>query len=181
MTFLDRFLQRRRIQKAKRFIPVDSVVLDIGCHQGELFTALGAKLRYGVGVDPVLEKDVTHQQFELLKDFFPSPRAVNKIYHCIVMLAVLEHIKPAEQSSLVDACYHCLHQDGKLILTVPDKRADRILTILQKFGLVKGMQLHEHFGFDVSQIPALFARGGFELVVHKKFQLGLNNLFVFKK
>ncbi|MBC7829442.1 MAG: methyltransferase domain-containing protein [Chitinophagaceae bacterium] len=181
MTILDRFLQQRRIQKAISYIPEQSVVLDIGCHRGELFTRLGNRLRYGVGIDPVLENDTIHEKYELIKEAFPSTRAENKLYHCITMLAVLEHLNPDLQANTIQACYKLLHKEGVLIVTVPDKKADKILLVLQKLRLIKGMQLTEHYGFDILQIPGLFSNAGFAMVVHKKFQLGLNNLFVFKK
>lgn len=181
MTFLDRWLQKRRIRKAVAYIPKQSVLLDIGCNNGELFTQLGDNFLYGVGIDPILNQDVIRAKYELLKDTFPSKRAETKIYHCITMLAVLEHIPPAVQADTINTCYKLLHKEGVMILTVPNKKVDRILMLLKMFRLVKGMQLEEHFGFDTSAIPKLFTNAGFELVMHKKFQFGLNNLYVFKK
>lgn len=181
MTFLDRWLQKRRIRKAIPYIPKQSVLLDIGCNNGELFTQLGDNFLYGVGIDPVLKEDVIRAKYELLKDTFPSERAETKIYHCITMLAVLEHIPPAIQATTINTCYKLLHKEGVMILTVPDKKVDRILTLLHRFRLIEGMQLEEHYGFEISTIPKLFMNAGFELVLHKKFQLGLNNLYVFKK
>ena len=181
MTFLDRWLQQKRIKKASCYIPKQSVILDIGCHHGELFMHIGKDLRYGVGVDPVLEKNIIHAKYELIKDIFPSEQVENKLYHCITMLAVLEHISSDLQGNTIKACYNLLHKEGLVILTVPHKRVDRILPLLQKLRLIKGMQVMEHYGFDTLQIPELFAKAGFALVIHKKFQLGLNNLFVFKK
>ena len=43
------------------------------------------------------------------------------------------------------------------------------------------MSLEDHYGFDPSQIPAVYSRAGFTLLVHKKFQAGFNNVFVLKK
>ena len=122
MTFLDRFLQRWRIRKSIPYIPNDSVVLDIGCHHGQLFTKLGTKLRYGVGIDPILEMDIVHAHYELLKDSFPSNRAAGKLYHCITILAVLEHIPQSQQEAAITACYTLLQKEGFVILTIPDKR-----------------------------------------------------------
>ena len=181
MTFLDRFLQRWRIRKSIPYIPNDSVVLDVGCHRGQLFTKLGTKLRYGVGIDPILEMDIVHAHYELLKDSFPTNRAAGKLYHCITILAVLEHIPHSQQEAAITACYTLLQKEGFVILTIPDKRVDKLLGMLRRLGLIKGMQLEEHYGFEPADALALFSNAGFELVVHKKFQLGLNNLFVFKK
>lgn len=181
MTFLDDFLQQTRIRKAMPYIPAKSVVLDIGCHRGELFINLGNKLGYGVGVDPTLENDIIHENYELLKDTFPSNRAAKKRYHCITMLAVLEHIQPDQQVTTIKACYNLLEKEGLVIVTVPNKKVDTILAILQKLRLMKGIQVHQHYGFDALRTPGLFANAGFTLLVHEEFQLGLNNLFVFRK
>ena len=43
------------------------------------------------------------------------------------------------------------------------------------------MALEEHHGFTPSEVKPLFESAGFRLAIHKKFQLGLNNLFVFTK
>jgi 2-polyprenyl-3-methyl-5-hydroxy-6-metoxy-1,4-benzoquinol methylase len=181
MTFLDRWLQQTRIKKARSYIPPQAFVLDIGCHHGELFMNLGEKLGYGVGVDPLLEKDIRHEKYELLADSFPSKRIENKKYHCITMLAILEHIPEALQPAAIKACFNLLDQQGIMIITVPHPFVDDILVVLQKLRLMKGIKTEEHYGFNIRQIPDLFAGAGFRLVIHKKFQLGLNNLYTFKK
>ncbi len=43
------------------------------------------------------------------------------------------------------------------------------------------MALEEHHGFDPGKVIPLFESVGFRLAVHKTFQLGLNNVFVFTK
>ena len=43
------------------------------------------------------------------------------------------------------------------------------------------MALEQHYGFDPRETPTLFEVGGMELVKASRFQLELNNLFVFKK
>ena len=67
------------------------------------------------------------------------------------------------------------------MITVPSPLVDRILDVMTALGLSKGMSLEEHFGFEPSEVKPLFLGCGFELLFHKRFQLGLNNLFVFVK
>jgi hypothetical protein len=43
------------------------------------------------------------------------------------------------------------------------------------------MSLEQHHGFDPEVLPGEFARHRFSLLVWKKFQLGLNNLFVYER
>ena len=97
------------------------------------------------------------------------------------MLAVLEHIPPAQYERLARECAAHLRPGGYLLITVPSAIVDRILDVLHWARLIDGMALEEHHGFTASQTPAIFAGKGLELVKRKRFQLGLNNLFVFRR
>lgn len=181
MTFLDTYIQQQRIRKALRYVPAGSTVLDIGCHKGELFKAMGADLGYGFGVDPALRKDITTENYILLKGTFPDALTQPVIPDCITMLAVLEHISPEEQTAIATHCYRLLNNNGKIIITVPSSKTDRLLNILTKLRFIKGMSLEEHYGFDIRMVAPLFTNAGFELVIHQPFQCGFNNLFIFQK
>ena len=56
MRYLDRFLRDRRLAQVVRRIPVGAAVLDVGCHDGALFRAIGFGLRFGVGIDSDLAR-----------------------------------------------------------------------------------------------------------------------------
>jgi len=49
------------------------------------------------------------------------------------------------------------------------------------FHLIDGMSLEEHHGYEVSQTTKIFSPPDFRLVLHRRFQLGLNHLFVFER
>jgi hypothetical protein len=68
-----------------------------------------------------------------------------------------------------------------LIITVPSPRVDDILKVMKAVRLIDGMSLEQHYGYDITQTPALFCSAGFTLLKAKKFQFGLNNLFAFEK
>src|SRR5262249_5180958 len=102
-------------------------------------------------------------------------------FDAITMLAVMEHIPLDQQAPLAQGCFRYLRPGGRLILTVPSALVDPILNVLRALRLIHGMSLEEHYGFDASQTPAIFRAAGLELVTARKFQLGLNNLFVFEK
>lgn len=68
-----------------------------------------------------------------------------------------------------------------MVITVPAKSVDHILTLLRALRLIDGMSLEEHFGFEVAETPAVFSPPRFRLRHHGRFQLGLNHLFVFEK
>jgi hypothetical protein len=43
------------------------------------------------------------------------------------------------------------------------------------------MSMHEHYGFVPAHTLRVFAEPDFRLLTHRKFQFGLNNLFVFER
>ncbi|MCL2220348.1 MAG: methyltransferase domain-containing protein [Chitinispirillia bacterium] len=185
MKFIDKMLQKWRISKALRHIPASSRVLDIGCFYGELFVRAGSRLRGGLGIDPTLTDSVNKNPCDnvtLIKGIFPEdmpPEAEN--FDIITCLAVFEHIPNETLSDFITACHDRLNPDGRIILTVPSPFVDAILAVLLKMRLIDGMSLDEHHGLLVEDIPALFEKGGFALIKKHKFQLGLNNIFVFQK
>ncbi len=47
--------------------------------------------------------------------------------------------------------------------------------------MIGGMSLEEHRSYDVGETTRIFPPPGCELVKHQRFQLGLNNLLVFRR
>ena len=166
---------------AAGFIKPGDAVLDIGAADGALFRQLPRVGRY-VGVDPDLDasKELAANA-RLAKGLFPQAIPNEDPFDCVVMLAVLEHIPAEQQRQLVADFARYLKPGGKVILTVPSGQVDRILDILKKLHLIDGMALEEHHGFAVADTMPLFTNGGFRLIARRRFQLGLNNLFVFSK
>jgi SAM-dependent methyltransferase len=181
MKAVDRLLQRWRIAKARSYIVPHARVLDIGCADGALFDQLKSRVGEGVGIDPDLGQSVDRGHYRLIAGWFPDDLPDVGPFDAITLLAVLEHV-PAEQlSQLAENCARYLKPGGHLIITVPSPAVDWILILLKFIRIIDGMSLEEHYGFEPSEAPLLFAVGGLELVKVKKFQLGLNNLYVFQK
>jgi SAM-dependent methyltransferase len=178
---LDRLLQRWRIAKARPFIPADATVLDVGSADGVLFERLGSRIRYGVGVDPALAAGVEGPRYRLVAGRFPDAVADAEPFDAITMLAVLEHLPPAEHARLADACARLLRPGGRLVVTVPQPAVDAILRVLVRLRLIDGMALDEHAGFDPRLTTRIFGGDPWRLELHRRFQLGLNNLFVFAR
>jgi predicted SAM-dependent methyltransferase len=97
------------------------------------------------------------------------------------MLAVLEHIPKSKQKEFAIACYNKLKPGGRVIITVPSPKVDLILSGLKIIRLVDGMSLEEHYGYNPRDTETIFDKDMFKLVHHSRFQLGLNNVFVFEK
>jgi SAM-dependent methyltransferase len=179
MRFIDRVLQNWRARMARPWIPQGACVLDIGCHQGEFLASLDDWIGPSYGYDPLTTaEDGTN--YRLIRDVFrvPSPFPDDS-FDAIVMLATLEHIQ--DKDPLAEECFRLLRPGGRLIVTVPAHAVDGIVHALCKIGLADGMSLEEHHGFDPRTTPDVFGRHGFALETWRRFQLGLNHLFVLCK
>src|SRR5262249_35235612 len=180
LKLVDRILQRWRIAKVRPYIRKGARVLDIGCADGALFRQLRNRISSGVGADPALGQSVGDDRFQLIAGPLPSNLAPEQ-FDAATMLAVVEHLREEVIPELRDHCVRLLKPSGLLLITVPSTQVDTILRWLTKLRLVAGMSLHEHHGFDPDDVPRWFGGTGLTLVKARKFQLGLNNLFVFKK
>jgi len=178
---IDRWLQRQRIMKAAPWIPLGSRVLDVGCADGALFRQLRSKIREGVGIDSELVEHVVGDGFELVPGSFPEALTGHERFDAITLLAVLEHIPRERQADLARACAMYLMPGGRLVITVPGALVDPILAVLSFLHVIDGMALEQHYGFDPSDTPKIFEAHGFDLVKARRFQLGLNHLFVFHR
>lgn len=182
MKYLDLFLRDWRIKVCTPYVQQNDKVLDIGCFDATLFNKLSTKsITESIGIDPLLKDTLKTEHYTLCPGKFPKDLPDGKRFNCITMLAVLEHIPKEEQLQLSRDCFRFLESSGRVIITVPSPFVDHILWVLSKLRLIDGMSLEEHYGFKVEEVPMLFNSNQFKLISHKKFQLGLNNLFVFEK
>jgi SAM-dependent methyltransferase len=175
-------LQSWRIRKAIPYMGKDHVVLDIGSADGALFkrSDVAKRVAGGVGIDP----DATPSQygrFRMVRGSFPTELPVDQQFGTITMLAVLEHIPADQQPVFARSCFERTLPGGRLIITVPGPMVDRIIEALTTIRVLDGMSVEQHYGFDPKLTIPLFEDAGFTLTVSKKFQLGLNHLYVFAK
>jgi SAM-dependent methyltransferase len=180
MTRLDLFIQTYRIRTAEPFISKSARVLDIGCGDGALFRQL-PYLRGGIGIDPDISTTIHLPNADLISGYFPAGLPGSDPYDVITLLAVLEHLPEKAQAALARDCFDYLKSEGRIIITVPSPAVDKVLAVLTSLRLMHGTHVEQHYGFDPRQTPGLFQSAGFQLVCAKKFEFGLNNLFVFAK
>ena len=180
MKLIDRVLQRWRIAVAASWIPAGAQVLDVGCADGALFTVLRGRIAGGVGLDPKAPLAAGPEGVRYVRGTFPGD-APDQRFDALTMLAVIEHLPEASHPAVGAAAARLLRDGGRLIATVPEPSVDRIVHVLQRLGLAEGMELHEHHGFGTARTRAIFEPAGFRLIRHRRFQLGLNNLFVFER
>ena len=181
MRVLDRVLQRWRIVRAASWLPDGADVLDIGWADGALFRHLGRRRGAGLGVDPTLKYPCTVGAASLCPGLVPDAVPLGRRFDAVTMLAVLEHVPAVEQPALANACSRLVRTGGVAVITVPSPAVDAVLAVLGRLRLVDGMSLHEHFGFAPGDVPRVFGDPCWALVRHRRFQLGLNNLFIFRR
>ncbi len=176
----DLILQRWRIRMAARHLARGAHVLDIGCCDGLLFSVLKGTIASGVGVDSDSVPE-DYGDFRFICGRAPDDLPSGETFDAITMLAVLEHIPTDEQRNLAADCWALLKDNGRVICTVPSPKVDSLIRLGKRLRILDGMQEYEHYGFEPSHTVQLFVERGFALRRARRFQFGLNNLFVFAK
>jgi SAM-dependent methyltransferase len=178
---LDRALQHIRVRMVRPYITARSHVLDIGCADGALYSKVAPVERY-VGIDPDAPDASPAPNVTFIRDVFPTPRLRSSDqFDVITVTAVLEHVPGEAQPAFARACAGHAKPGAHLAITVPAPVVDSILVALKRGSLLDGMKEGEHYGFDPSLTPSLFEPHGFRLERHRRFELGLNHLFVFRR
>lgn len=179
MKALDRKLRRLREDQALQFVRDGDRLLDVGCFDRALLDRALPRVARAVGIDPLVAP-ARDGKVELVRGLFPGePRFADGSFDCITCLAVLEHVQ--DPGALARECARLLAPGGRVALTVPSPIVDRILDVLILLRLADGMSAEEHHGFDAGRTPEFFRGAGLELAVRRRFELGLNQLFVFEK
>ncbi len=174
MKFLDKILQIWRIAKAKPFVPWGARVLDVGGYNGALLNLLPVD-RLSCGIDP----KAPPESRRMIPGCFPKDMPDVAPFDAITMLACLEHVPNEQLNEIKAGCAKFLKRGGRLIITVPSPLVDRILTVLKALHMIDGLSFEEHHGYRVSMTEEIFDSPTFHLAFRCRFQLGLNNLFVF--
>jgi SAM-dependent methyltransferase len=176
----DSVLQSWRVRKAAPYIPNGAHVLDVGCSDGALFRILRDRIASGIGIDTdAVPED--YGSFRFIRGSAPDALPEGNTYDAIALLAVLEHMPPDAQRALAATCFGLLRPGGRVICTVPSPTVDHLIHLGQRLRILDGMAEHEHYGFEPLHTLPLFTDHGFTLQRAQRFQLGLNNLFVFAK
>lgn len=182
MKLTDRVLQRWRIQQVLPWVPAGGHVLDIGCSDGELFRVGRGRIASGVGIDMLPPAQwVGGAAVDRRTGAFPAAISPGETFDAITLMAVVEHVEEPELKEWARECAALLRPAGRVIITVPAPAVDRILHVGMALKLLDGMEAHQHHGFDPRDALTVFAAAGLLLEAHRRFQLGLNNLFVLRR
>jgi len=184
LKLIDKILRYWRVSVALKQLPKNiNAVFDIGCDDGYLLKKIDDNRIRLDGCDPRLSKDLKILNSMLLKGFFPAVMDDVKEsiqYDAIFSLAVFEHFIESDLTRSSHQIAEMLKDSGRLIVTVPHPFVDHILNILMALKLIDGQALEEHHGFNPDSLVEILSKG-LLLKSRRKFQLGLNNVFIFEK
>ena len=179
MRALDRWLRRWRIRMAERYVRPGDRLLDIGCHDGAFIESVRARVSAAVGIDP-LATPMRNGRATILRAVFPEEaRLEPESFDCVTMLATLEHI--GDPAAVCRECFRLLTPGGRLVLTVPHVGAHHLVSALMWLGVLDGMGVEGHRGFAVRTTEPTLSNAGFRLLERRRFELGMNYLYVAEK
>lgn len=181
-TRIDRFIARMRFRAAYPHIRNHSRVCDLGCGLEAAFLEYAAdRIAFGAGVDDQLDENAGGRWQRVRADLrSPLSFPAGQFDH-VVMLAVLEHL--TEPEPVLREALRVLAPGGSLIMTWPASAVDPILAVLRKMRLISDeMESEEHQKrIPVEALQEMLEKIGFQKFLHKRFELGLNNLLVATK
>jgi ubiquinone/menaquinone biosynthesis C-methylase UbiE len=178
-TGIDHFIAWMRFRAACPHIRAGSRVCDLGCGLETAFLDYASdRIATGVGLDDQVADGVQGRWQRVrgdLREPLPFP---NGHFDHVVMLAVLEHL--TEPGKVLREAYRVIAPGGSLIMTWPSSMVDPILNVLHRLHLVSDeMESNEHQKrIPVDALQQMLRGIGFQKFIHRRFELGLNNLMV---
>jgi SAM-dependent methyltransferase len=178
---LEPLLARLRARKAESLIPVTlrrGRVLDIGCGSSPYFLSHTYFVeKYAIDQMPPAASSAGISWHQLDLNRAPRIPFEDGFFSVVTMLAVAEHLDPAALEQLLVECRRLLSPGGRLILTTPAARADRLLRWLARVGLVSREEIDEHkYAYTPGLLGWYYGRAGFamERIRFGSFEAGLN-------
>ena len=183
--FLEPVLRKFRIKKViDEIIKVpECKLLDVGCGFNHKFlSTVEPYIAHGTGVDFKVPEKISPKIKTICVLLDETLPFANNSFDVVTMLAVLEHLdRPLDLC--LDIC-RVLKPGGRLIVTVPGKKAKPVLEFLAyKVGIVNKKEIEDHkMYYDLAELQNLVKFiEQFKIVKHMHFQLGMNNFCIIKK
>ena len=179
--FFQNYLSRRRGIKALSFIPIKSIVCDVGCGDGRFLCSIRKHIKKGIGFDSTantMKENNIQIRRQIITQTIPLP---DSSCDCVVLLAILEHfLYPYE---ILNESYRILRKGGIIFITTPTPRGKRLLEFLSyKTCLIDPSHIleHRHY-FSKQELLAIFRKLHFSVIRYKSFQFGHNQYIVGRK
>jgi len=179
---LSPFLEGIRLNKILIHISGNRV-LDFGCGYGKLAGILKVKEYVGIDVDEmVLAAARENYAGNNNVKFYHISRFNENMskFDTVVMAAVIEHLDDA--ASTLRKLMDYLGENGKIVITTPTPRANRVLKMGAKFKLFSRAGVEQHKSlFTEKDFIEISQLTGLQLVMYERFEFGLNQLVIYKK
>jgi len=176
---LVRYLRQREV--VKELLKPKPVVLDVGCGFNYLFlSSIHNRISAGYGFDlNVSDKNLKNLEirFHKFDKILPYP---NEFFDYVTSIATFEHFEHPED--LICEFARVLKKGGRVILTTPAKKTEKILNFLAFFRILNPNEIRDHKDyFDPEDVELLFSKQSFMKIKAKPFERGYNILYVFEK
>lgn len=187
---LESYLAKRRADFAEASMPKEcreGSILDLACGSPPAFL-LRTKFFQKYGIDlrfiekSLLPGNITCYQQDL------SKRSVlplqDSSIHVVTLLAGAEHLQEDALLSVFEEMNRVLTVGGFFIITTPTPRAEPILSIFSKVGLVSREEIMDHKQlYSAEYLGSLLVRCGFPAshTSYKTFECGMNLRLVSRK
>jgi SAM-dependent methyltransferase len=170
---LEGFLARKRASKANALIPSDhrrGRLLDIGCGSFPFFL-VNTEFAEKHGLDQVVDAETTRQfaaqGITLAHQDFEHSAALpfaDDYFDVVTMLAVFEHIEPAQLGELLGEIRRILKPGGVYVLTTPASWTEWLLETLAFLHLTSPHEIDDHKNmYDHPEVSELLCRAGFSV------------------
>jgi SAM-dependent methyltransferase len=153
-------------------------VLDVGCGSSPYFLSHTYFVeKYAIDQMPpsASATGIRWHQLDLNRE--PAIPFEDGYFSAVTMLAVAEHLDPRALEALLTESRRVLAPGGRLVITTPAARSDRLLHLFARIGLVSREEIDEHkYAYTPGLLGWYFGRAGFamERVRFGSFELGMN-------
>jgi glycosyltransferase involved in cell wall biosynthesis len=183
--FIEPILRKMRIRRVLNEIQKkpECALLDVGCGFNHAFlSAVEPFIGSGTGIDFKVSEKTSAKISTVQTRLDKKLPFKDNTFDTATMLAVLEHLdQPLE---ITREIARVIKPGGKLILTVPGKKAKPVLEFLSfKLGIVNRAEIEDHKKYyDLEELRELIQQvDTLGIVHHRHFQLGMNNFCVIQK
>ena len=143
-------------------------MLEVGTRNGEFLEAFSDHGEASIGLDASLIPCWT-STFALTRGYFPEAVEGLGRFDAIVMMSALHHTSSAQLSSWASTIAYLLEPGGRFIATVPSR------------FVASALQGDDDSMADPQHALAAMTGAALFLKAHRRFQFGLNNLYVFQR
>lgn len=162
---VERFLQNQRFGRIKDFVKGD--ILDFGGNKGEVKEYLD---KYG---PPIINRYV-YCNYDYSK--------IEGDFDITLMLAVLEHLPEKDMEKIFEFLVSKLKNNGRMIIITPTKIAKPVLEFLAFLRILDKENIKEHKKYwNFKDLKELADRYNLKIEKYYKFQLGFNQMIIFRK